>query len=57
MHYICTGGCKGVTEHPDVCQAVNCSLHGQPLEECNCEDGLHFGKTEQYDKDKEDYRP
>lgn len=40
-HYICTGGCKGVSEHPGVCQDPTCEKHGKPLEECRCEDGYH----------------
>lgn len=40
-HYVCTGGCGGVSEHAGVCQAESCSLHNQPLKECNCEDGQH----------------
>jgi hypothetical protein len=40
-HYVCTGGCGGVSETPGVCQAESCSLHNQPLKECNCTDGKH----------------
>ncbi len=40
-HYICTGGCNGVSETPGVCQAEDCSKHNQNLEECNCEDEKH----------------
>ncbi|MDR3642507.1 MAG: hypothetical protein P4L74_02655 [Candidatus Doudnabacteria bacterium] len=40
-HYVCTGGCGGVSDTPGVCNAESCSLHGQPLKECNCTDGLH----------------
>ncbi|MBI4079618.1 hypothetical protein HY414_00075 [Candidatus Kaiserbacteria bacterium] len=40
-HYICTGGCEGVSDKPGVCQAEDCPKHGQPLDECNCEDGRH----------------
>jgi len=45
-HYICTGGCKGVSETPGVCQAEGCPNHGKPLEECSCTDGLHGKENE-----------
>ena len=37
-HYICTGECGGVSEEPVVCQAENCTMHGEPLKECMCSD-------------------
>ena len=40
-HYICTGGCGGVSETPGVCQAEDCPDHGQPLKDCGCADGKH----------------
>ena len=40
-HYVCTGGCGAEAERPGVCQAEDCPKEGQPLVECNCEDGLH----------------
>ena len=40
-HYICTGGCEGVSEKPGVCQDETCPKHGQPLTECDCADGGH----------------
>ena len=40
-HHVCTGGCGGVADTPGVCGMETCPLHGQPLKECNCEDGLH----------------
>lgn len=43
-HYICTGGCKGVSDTLGVCQAQNCPKHGKPLEECDCTDGKHYGR-------------
>lgn len=30
-HFICTGGCKGVSDKPGVCQAKNCPKYGYPL--------------------------
>lgn len=38
-HYVCNGECGGVSDTPGVCQAETCSLHNQPLSECNCEGG------------------
>ncbi|MDQ5954419.1 MAG: hypothetical protein QG583_347 [Patescibacteria group bacterium] len=40
-HYICKGGCKGVSPLPGVCQAPDCANHNHELVECNCTDGLH----------------
>ncbi|MDO8514799.1 MAG: hypothetical protein Q7S50_04610 [bacterium] len=40
-HYICTGGCEGVSEKPGDCQALACPKYGKPLSECNCENGKH----------------
>ncbi|MFH1611734.1 MAG: hypothetical protein ABH887_00480 [bacterium] len=36
-HYICPE-CGGVSETHGVCQTDGCSMHGQPLQECNCDD-------------------
>jgi len=46
-HYICTGGCGGVSENPGVCQTEDCPKHEQPLDECNCEDNKHYGRQEE----------
>jgi len=40
-HYVCTGGCEGESSKPGVCQAEGCAKEGEPLLECNCEDGSH----------------
>ncbi len=40
-HYICTGGCKGVSDNPGSCQDANCSKHQHPLTECTCGDSKH----------------
>ncbi len=47
-HYICLGGCKGVSENPGVCQSPDCKDHNHELVECNCTDGKHndFKSTE-----------
>jgi len=42
-HYICTGGCQGVSDKPGVCQAESCPLHSHELKECDCVDGQHHG--------------
>lgn len=48
-HYICTGGCKGVSQNPGNCETSTCLLYGQPLEKCTCEDGKHGGAFEEED--------
>lgn len=53
-HYICTGGCEGVSETPGTCQAVTCPKHGAPLEACDCADGKHFGKLDRDAGEDED---
>jgi len=45
-HYICMGGCKGESETPGVCQALDCTKHKQELMACDCEDGKHDGVHE-----------
>lgn len=40
-HYVCTGGCKGVSETPISCQMEYCPRHKEPLIKCNCADGKH----------------
>jgi len=40
-HFVCTGGCGGETQFAGVCQSEGCKKEGEPLLECNCEDGLH----------------
>lgn len=42
MHYVCTGGCKGVSDDSSAtCQAENCPKHSHPLTPCSCEDQQH----------------
>ncbi len=50
MHYICTGGCKGVSQVPGTCQAASCPLVGHDLEPCDCKDGKHYGKLDHQEK-------
>jgi hypothetical protein len=40
-HYVCHGGCKGVSNMPGTCGASDCAEHGKPLHKCTCEDGNH----------------
>lgn len=40
-HYICLGGCKGVSYNKGVCQAPTCANHNHELVECTCTDGKH----------------
>lgn len=46
-HYICNGGCNGVSDVTGTCQAPDCGRYGQPLGECSCEDGMHGKEAEQ----------
>jgi len=46
-HYICTGGCKGVSDKPGVCQTEECSKFGQQLFECMCTDGEHSNMADE----------
>ena len=41
QHFVCKGGCGGVSQEAGVCQASTCSLHGHPLSACDCADGMH----------------
>lgn len=53
-HYVCTGGCGGVTDKPNAtCQAEGCPLHKHPLVPCSCKDGKH---TEVLKKRSEELR-
>lgn len=40
-HYVCLGGCRGVSETPGVCQAQDCAHHNHELVRCACVDGRH----------------
>lgn len=42
-HYICTGGCEGVSEKPGVCRTEGCEKEVEPLTPCDCTDGTHHG--------------
>lgn len=45
-HYICTGGCKGVSEVAKNCGAEDCQKFDKALQECNCTDDTHGGAFE-----------
>ncbi|OGZ07084.1 MAG: hypothetical protein A3C93_01660 [Candidatus Lloydbacteria bacterium RIFCSPHIGHO2_02_FULL_54_17] len=51
-HYICTGGCGGVSEKEGTCQAITCPKHGVPLTACDCADGKHEGKQDRDAKEE-----
>ncbi|MBI3335568.1 MAG: hypothetical protein HY001_03665 [Candidatus Portnoybacteria bacterium] len=51
-HYICTGGCKGMSDTPGTCQAQDCPKYQMPLEECDCANGKHYGKLEDEGKEQ-----
>lgn len=50
-HYICTLGCRGVSDKIGVCQAINCKGYQHLLVECSCKDGQHYDvKTQRKNK-------
>ena len=40
-HYICSGECGGISKKAGVCETAGCSMQGQDLELCECEDITH----------------
>jgi hypothetical protein len=49
-HYVCTGTCNLVSDHPGTCQNPDCPQHGKELVVCECIDGNHddaFKKSNQ----------
>ncbi|OGY91671.1 MAG: hypothetical protein A3H70_01370 [Candidatus Komeilibacteria bacterium RIFCSPLOWO2_02_FULL_48_11] len=48
-HFVCKGGCGGVSPDADLCQAPTCSKFNAPFDPCGCTDGLHGAppKTEE----------
>jgi hypothetical protein len=51
-HYVCTGGCGGVSDKPGVCQTASCPLHHHELKPCDCTDGKHAALFAQAEKEK-----
>jgi hypothetical protein len=43
QHYICTGGCQGISEVPASCRMESCPRRGLELKECSCDDHNHWG--------------
>ena len=43
QHFVCAGDCAGENNKGGMCETEGCSKEGQPLVECNCEDGFHQG--------------
>ena len=41
-HYVCLGGCRGVSKKPGICQAPDCKDHNHALVKCSCTDGKHY---------------
>lgn len=41
MHFICKGGCGGVSDVAGVCETDGCASQWEMLEECDCVDGNH----------------
>ncbi len=52
-HFICIGGCKGVSGMAGVCEDVECADFGQPLDACDCHDGKHYGAHDDFSDEKE----
>jgi hypothetical protein len=40
-HYVCVGDCGVESNRSGTCREESCSSFGEPLEECDCEDGAH----------------
>lgn len=40
-HYVCTGGCKFVSQSEGKCNSSGCPRARNPLTECFCTDGKH----------------
>lgn len=50
-HYVCTGGCAGVSPEAGTCNMESCKKHGMPLTACTCSDGMH---NEAFEKEGEE---
>ena len=50
-HFICQGGCEGVSEQPKKCGEKSCKDYDQDLKHCDCTDGKHGGEFEKKDKE------
>lgn len=45
-HFVCKGGCGGVSEFEGFCETDGCANQWQPLESCDCQDGKHYAKND-----------
>jgi len=52
-HYVCRGNCGGTSEVPKACEAESCTMSGQMMEECNCEDSKHGNTSAEMETDDE----
>jgi hypothetical protein len=41
VHYVCTGGCDGVSDHPAACEMKDCLKYEMLMTVCHCTDGQH----------------
>ena len=40
-HYACPGGCGGTSMDAKTCDTEGCTMFGQMMKECDCEDNEH----------------
>jgi hypothetical protein len=40
-HFVCTGGCGGVSDEAGTCQMQDCMKYHAPLTACHCQTGKH----------------
>ena len=52
MHYVCNS-CQGVSPIPKHCETVDCSLNGQDLTACDCQNPEHLDKVKDNEENKE----
>lgn len=58
-HYVCIGGCGGVSDKEGVCEMPTCGNHKKPFVECSCTNGMHnevFHKNTELLKKEEEKR-
>jgi len=42
-HFVCTGGCGGVSKTMGRCQSEHCLKYNQPMMPCGCSNNQHPG--------------
>lgn len=57
LHYICNGGCKTLSMQEGECPVDTCPKFGEPLIQCTCIDGMHYGKLNRADEGDEIVSP